>query len=103
MIKRVIIGIGNEYCGNDAVGIIIARKLKEILPEYDLKTGAYRGVDFLEAIDGYEEAIVIDSIIAHNLPLGDVVELKEEDFAGLKSFSYLHSMNLASAIETQTT
>ncbi|MEO0215489.1 MAG: hydrogenase maturation protease [candidate division WOR-3 bacterium] len=97
--KKLIIGMGNEYYGNDALGIIVARKLRETLPEYDLKTGAFSGVDFLEAIEEYDEVIVIDSIVNPDKPIGDVVELKVEDFAGLKSFSYLHSMSFASAIE----
>ncbi len=97
--KRIILGIGNEYCGNDALGIIIARRLKESLPEYDLMTGAFSGIDFIEAIEGYDEAIVVDIIINPDVPVGSVSELKIEEFEGLNNFSYIHSMNLASAIE----
>ncbi|MGB9720508.1 MAG: hydrogenase maturation protease [bacterium] len=97
--KKLIIGIGNEYCGNDALGIIIVRRLEKDFPEYEVKTGAFSGIDFLEAIEGYEEVVVIDSIFQQDAPVGAVIELKIEDFAGLKSFSYVHSMNLCSAIE----
>ncbi|MCX7994288.1 MAG: hydrogenase maturation protease [candidate division WOR-3 bacterium] len=97
--KRLIIGIGNEYCGNDALGIIVAQRLKENYQDIDLKTGAFSGIDFLEAIEGYDEVIVIDSVLDSDTPAGSVLQLKIEDFVGLKSFSYLHSINLASAIE----
>lgn len=97
--KKLIIGIGNEYCGNDALGIIIAQRLKESFPDYDLKTGAFSGIDFLEAIEEVDEVIVIDTILKPDLPIGSLIELKIEDFAGLKNFSYLHSMNLTNAVE----
>jgi len=97
--KKLLLGIGNEYCGNDALGIIIAHRLKEFFPEYDLKTGAFSGIDFLDAIEGYDEVIVIDSLLKSDTPAGSLIEIKLEDFVGLKSFSYLHSMNLATAIE----
>ncbi|MEO0190656.1 MAG: hydrogenase maturation protease [candidate division WOR-3 bacterium] len=97
--KKLLLGLGNEYCGNDALGIIIAQKLKEFFADYDLKTGAFSGIDFLEAIEGFDEVIVIDNFLKPDLPPGSLIELKIEDFTGLKSFSYLHSMNLADAIE----
>lgn len=97
--KKLIIGIGNEYCGNDAIGILIARQLKDNLQDWDLKTGAFSGINFIEEIEGYEWIVVIDSLYKPNMPNGEVIELKIEDFAGVKSFSYIHSLNLASAIE----
>ncbi|MGQ9701712.1 MAG: hydrogenase maturation protease [bacterium] len=97
--KRLIIGIGNEYCGNDAIGIIIACQLKAVLQDWDLKTGAFSGINFLEEIEGYDGIVVIDSLYKPDVPEGEIMELKIEDFAGVKSFSYIHSLNLASAIE----
>lgn len=97
--KKLIIGIGNEYCGNDAIGILIARQLKDNLQDWDLKTGAFSGINFLEEIEGYDSIVVIDSLYKPDMPDGEVIELKIEDFAGVKSFSYIHSLNLASAIE----
>ncbi|MEO0123147.1 MAG: hydrogenase maturation protease [candidate division WOR-3 bacterium] len=97
--KKLLLGLGNEYCGNDALGIIIAQRLKDIFPDYELKTGAFSGIDFLEAIEGFDEVIVIDSFLKPDLPPGSLIELRLEDFAGLKSFSYLHSLNFANAVE----
>ncbi len=99
MMKKLIIGLGNEYCGNDALGIIIARKLKNIMADWDLKTGAFSGINFLEEIEDYDWIVVIDSLYRPDVPDGEVIELKIEDFAGVKSFSYMHSLNFASAIE----
>jgi len=97
--KKLLLGIGNEYCGNDALGIIIAQRLKKKLPDWEIKTGAFTGIDFLEAIEGYERVVVIDSIVKPEIPVGSVIEFKPEDFNGLKTFSYLHSMSLATALE----
>ncbi|MEO0185846.1 MAG: hydrogenase maturation protease, partial [candidate division WOR-3 bacterium] len=100
--KKLLLGIGNELCGNDALGIIIAKRLEKDFPGYDLKTGAFTGIDFLEAIEGYDEVVVIDSIFQQDSPVGSVIELKIEEFAGLRGFSYVHSLNLGSAIELGT-
>lgn len=99
LMKKLIIGIGNEYCGNDAIGLIIAQKLKEDLPDYDLKTGAFSGIELLDAIEGYDNVILIDSVVSNELPPGEVVEFKIEDFSNLRKFSYIHSMNIATALE----
>ncbi len=96
---RLILGIGNEYCGNDALGIIIARRLKQKIPDYNLLTGAFTGIDFLEAIENYDEVIVIDSIYAPEFKPGTVRQIKLEEFAGFMGLSFIHSMNLATAIE----
>ncbi len=97
--KKLIVGLGNEYCGNDALGIIIARELKKSMADWDLKTGAFSGINILEEIEGYDWVVVVDSLYRPDLPDGEVIELKIEDFAGVKSFSYMHSLNFASAIE----
>lgn len=97
--KKLIIGLGNEYCGNDALGIIIARELKNSMADWDLKTGAFSGINFLEEIEGYDWIVVIDSLCRPDVPDGEIIELKIEDFAGVKNFSYIHSLNFASAIE----
>lgn len=97
--KNLFLGFGNEYCGNDAIGIIVTQKLKKELTDWDIKTGAFSGIDFLEAIEGYDQVVVIDGYYKENTEIGKVYELQIEQFAGLKGFSYLHSLDLSSALE----
>jgi Ni,Fe-hydrogenase maturation factor len=43
--------------------------------------------------------IVIDTLLKSDAPSGSLIDIKLEDFAGPITFSYLHSMNFATAVE----
>ncbi len=91
--------MGNEYCGNDAIGIIIARELSKYLKGWELKIGSFSGFDFIEAIEGYNQVVIIDSLYKEGGEIGRIYKIDIENFKGLKSFSYVHSMNLYEAYE----
>jgi len=97
--KKLLIGLGNEYCGDDAIGIIIAKQLKEINHDCDLKIGGLTAFDLLEAIDGYDLVVIVDALHTPDSTAGEIYELKIEDFKGESDQSYIHGMNLASALD----
>jgi len=97
--KNLLLGFGNEYCGNDAIGIIVANMLQKLLSDWNIKTGSFSGLDFLEVVEGYETVVIIDSYFEANLKVGEVYELPINRFAGIYSFSYLHSLDLVSALQ----
>ncbi|HEX5081512.1 MAG TPA: hydrogenase maturation protease [Blastocatellia bacterium] len=61
----LIIGIGNEYRGDDAAGLIVARRLKERLMDsvMVLEQGG-DGAALMEAWRGAETVIVIDAVMS---------------------------------------
>jgi hydrogenase maturation protease len=65
----LIIGIGNEYRGDDAVGLIVARRLKERLADSAVvieQSGD--GAALMEAWRGAEAVIVIDAVASGAAP-----------------------------------
>ncbi|HMB27182.1 MAG TPA: hydrogenase maturation protease [Blastocatellia bacterium] len=65
----LIIGIGNEYRGDDAVGLIVARRLKERLADSAIvieQSGD--GAALMETWKGAERVIVIDAMMSGAAP-----------------------------------
>src|SRR5262245_55962910 len=65
----LIIGIGNEYRGDDAVGLIVARQLKERLADSVMvleQSGD--GAALIEASRGAEAVIIIDAVMSDAAP-----------------------------------
>jgi len=97
----LIIGIGNEYRGDDAVGLIVARRLKERLADSAIvieQSGD--GAALMEAWRGAETVIVIDAMMSGAAP-GTIRRLDAS--ARPISMSYFrcstHAFGLAEAIE----
>jgi hydrogenase maturation protease len=61
----LIIGIGNEYRGDDAIGLIVARRLKGRLPDSStVLEQSGEGAALMEAWRGVETVIIIDAVIS---------------------------------------
>jgi hydrogenase maturation protease len=75
--KTLILGLGNELAGDDAIGLLAARALNEQLGENkaDVVESSASGMALLEILAGYERAIVIDSILSGENPPGTIREL----------------------------
>jgi len=59
----LVVGIGNPERGDDAVGLIAARRLREAsLPGVEVIELSGVGVDLLEAWSGHLEVIIIDAV-----------------------------------------
>lgn len=83
--KILILGLGNDILTDDAIGIIVVRRLSEIFKdrlECDFKETTEMGLALLDYIEGYQKLIVIDAIIDNERSIGLVRELDMEDFAG---------------------
>ena len=72
----MVVGLGNEYAGDDAVGILAARALRREIGEVtDIVESAASGLALLEVFAGYDRAVVIDSIRTGTNPPGTILEL----------------------------
>ena len=61
----LIIGIGNEYRGDDAAGLIVARRLKERLADsVKVIEQSGDGAALMEAWQGAETVIIIDAVMS---------------------------------------
>jgi len=65
--RVLVLGLGNELLGDDAVGIIVTRELRKQLSKYlshkasFVATNSF-GYALLDLIEGYDRLIVIDSM-----------------------------------------
>ncbi|HXX63553.1 MAG TPA: hydrogenase maturation protease, partial [Bacteroidota bacterium] len=60
---HLLIGIGNEFRTDDALGILVAREVRRRNPEgLTIKEQSGEGTALMEAWEGGEEVIVVDAI-----------------------------------------
>ena len=80
MTKTLVMGLGNEILADDAVGVLVARQLKdELAGRADVVSCAMHGLALLELFIGYDRAILIDAIQTGKNPPGTITELRGED------------------------
>ena len=77
--KRVLIlGLGNDILSDDAVGLLVARRLKHELsrfPGIAVLESSEMGLALLDFITGYSAVLIIDSIQTGQAAAGSVHEL----------------------------
>jgi hydrogenase maturation protease len=74
--KPLVVGLGNDLLGDDAVGILAAQKLaRELSAKVDVIETSLHGLALLDLFVGYNRLIIIDAISTGELSPGDVIEL----------------------------
>jgi len=94
----IIIGIGNPVLTDDSVGLQVVRQLRNMLssnPEIVTRELCAGGLRLVEAMAGYERAIIIDAIVSEGGHPGAVCILGPSD---LKA-SCTHDAGLREALE----
>jgi hydrogenase maturation protease len=73
--------MGSDILGDDAVGLLAVRSLKE---EFDQSVTTMEamtgGLKIMEILEGYEKVLILDAIMTKQHPIGTVLELKKEQF-----------------------
>lgn len=60
----VILGLGNDLLGDDGIGLLAAERLEGLLgPEVAVRRSSQSGLYLLEHLEGFDDAIVIDTIL----------------------------------------
>ena len=92
--KRLVIGLGNPILGDDGVGWHIASQLQvlpelqEINKEIEYKHLSLGGLHLMEQMLGFDDVIIIDSILTGNHPVGTVFSV---DLDALPNLSMGHT------------
>lgn len=97
--KKLIIGIGNPILSDDAAGIIVAEKINERIKDnsFDVRIGSISGLKIVDAIAGYDEVIIIDTIYGENP--GKFYQLPLEELKRSFHLTSPHSLNLYTALK----
>jgi hydrogenase maturation protease len=101
--RVVVIGVGNEMRGDDAAGILAARRLRELLDPAAVLVLEQPGeaLGLLEQWEGFSAAVIIDAIGA-DLPAGSLLrhDASAEPLpADLRSSTSTHLVGVGESIE----
>jgi hydrogenase maturation protease len=63
--KILVLGIGNELLKDDGVGPRVVKKLQNFLPykHIDYATSLVGGMELIEIMKGYDEAVIVDGMM----------------------------------------
>ena len=97
----LIVGLGNPYCGDDAVGLIVARQVRQALAgcaEAELAELPAAPFEVAERIAGRRRVVLIDALVDEHLPVGDLRRLQASECKGQTAMG-MHTAGLADALE----
>jgi hydrogenase maturation protease len=101
MSGTVVIGLGNPILGDDAVGLRVARGVKAELAGVaglvvkELHAGGLRVMD---AVAGFERAVIVDAMRTGALRPGSVRRLGADQLGRARNLASTHDTNLPTAL-----
>ncbi|MBP7733275.1 MAG: hydrogenase maturation protease [Caldisericia bacterium] len=99
--KKVIIGLGNPILSDDRVGLLIIDELEKrnTNPDISFVRLSSGGMTIVDASDGYDEAVLVDTIYSGQFPVGSLAILTPENFSETLHISNVHDINFATALK----
>ncbi len=100
MTRTIVVGVGNPILGDDAVGILVVREMKERTKELDIVIEeAYTGgMNLVDIIVGYDRAILVDAISLPDKKIGEVLFLDPRAIPSAHSTNP-HNVSLKEALD----
>lgn len=100
----VILGLGNPILTDDAVGLKVIEKLREILKDNPLNgvevlASTRAGFELIDMLQGFKHAIIVDAVQLENPEPGKVIKLGLEDVKGNTRLNSIHEITLVTAFE----
>jgi len=90
--RTLVLGLGNELAGDDAVGVLVARAVrKNVSGAADVVETSASGLALLEIFAGYDRAVVVDSVRTGRNPPGTVTELGLDEVGRVVAPSLHHA------------
>ena len=100
--NTLIIGLGNPIVGDDAIGIIIVDWLEKntSFPNTTVNSDvSLAGIGLIEQFRGYDQVIIVDSMVTGKYPPGTVKVLSPDQFLSTHHTSDFHNMDFLTALE----
>jgi hydrogenase maturation protease len=90
--RTLVLGLGNELAGDDAVGVLAARALRDELGDAaDVVESSASGLALIEVLAGYDRAVVIDSIVTGRASPGTITEMGLDEVGRVVAPSLHHA------------
>lgn len=85
MTRTIIVGLGNDLLADDAIGILVARRLKEQLTDewIDIEECSAHGLAILDLFIDYDRAILVDALVTGKHPPGTIVEIPVDSLSSV--------------------
>ncbi len=99
--RLVVVGLGSELMGDDAAGLKVIDILSSSFPEGEVnfKKCFSTGFESWESIEGYDTAIIVDSVCTGRYPKGEVLRIEPEEMRHSKRIASFHDFDLFSSVE----
>ena len=83
MPRRTAVFLGNSIFGDDQIGLVVGRALERRLTDlgFDVQVVERTGFALLDCLEGYDSAVIVDSVSTGKDPAGRVISFGPEDFA----------------------
>lgn len=100
----VILGLGNPILTDDAVGIRVIEKIRELLdkdpvPGIEVLASTRAGFELIDLLQGFKHAIIVDAVQVENPEPGRVKKLGLENVKGNTRLNSIHEISLVTAFE----
>ena len=79
--STLVLGLGNELAGDDAVGLLVARAVRDQIARtravdaIEVVESSASGLALLELFDGHRAAVIVDAILTGRHAPGTIVEM----------------------------
>jgi hydrogenase maturation protease len=100
--RTIVIGVGNPILTDDGVGWRVARELRSRLADrgnVDVIELCAGGIAIMEALVGYDRAVVVDSMEGGGKP-GSVYRVAPDGLEGTRNSACAHDTTFRAALET---
>lgn len=102
--KTVVIGMGSPFLSDDRLGLIIVQKLKTHFEGQKLKNVDFvelyaGGIRLIDALKGYDRAIIVDAMVTRQCEPGTIKIFTPEQIKSTKNTICVHDMDFRTAIE----
>lgn len=99
--RIVVIGLGSELRGDDAAGLVVVDLLARRISAdgLDFKKCYSTGFGIMEALEGYDSAIIVDTLVTGLYNPGEIFEIDPEKMGYSTRISSLHDFDLFTSIE----
>jgi len=98
--KTLVLGLGNPLLGDDAIGLLVAGRVRERLlgrDDVDVQEDEAGGLRLMERLTGYERAIVVDAIVSGGTP--GTIRCLEAGELPTQRTAIAHGIDLPRALE----
>lgn len=104
--RRVVIGLGHEFRGDDAAGLVVVDRLRErVAPSVEVVASDGDPVELMESWDGADSVVLVDAVVSGRAPgtvhvwHGDLPDVKSPIRSSSHQLGLVEVLALAAALQ----